>query len=72
MGEYFECELKLNDKDETFVAMINLKILPRIGEHIGTIVKGSMHRFKVTDIWHWAGDKKTGHRITIYVNHTGK
>lgn len=72
MGEYFECELLLDDEKETFVAKINLRLLPRIGEHIGTRLKGSMHRFIVTDIWHWAGDKMTGHKITIYVRHTGK
>lgn len=72
MGDYFECELKINNQEETAVCTVWLQLLPRIGEHIGTKVNGSIHRFKVTDIWHFAGDKMTGHKIIIYVNHTGK
>lgn len=70
MGDYFECELRL--EDETVVTTVNLRLLPRIGEHIGTKLEGSLHKFIVTDIWHWAGDKMTGHRITIYVKHDEK
>ena len=73
MGEYFECELRLNDdKNETKITTVNLRLLPRIGEHIATTVNGSTHQFKINDIWHWAEDKMTGHKIIIYVNHTGK
>ncbi|RKN86760.1 hypothetical protein [Paenibacillus ginsengarvi] len=69
MGEYFECELRINNTDETLVTNVWLRILPRIGEHISTKSDGKTHRLKVTDIWHFAGDRKTGHRIIIYVNY---
>ncbi|OCT12653.1 hypothetical protein A8709_33115 [Paenibacillus pectinilyticus] len=72
MGEYFECELRLNGEYETKITTVNFRLLPRIGEHISTKLDGITHQFKITDIWHWVGDKMTGHEIIIYVNHTGK
>ncbi|RYI30517.1 hypothetical protein EVU96_08875 [Bacillus infantis] len=70
MGEYFECELRLNS-GETHVTNIWLRLLPRTGEYIATKLNhdGNVHEFIVKEIWHWAGDDKTAHKVVIYVEH---
>lgn len=73
MGEYFECELRTKShSEEAFVSKIWLRLLPRIGENIQTVLSHDKksHDFLVTGIRHFAGDKFTGHRIIIYVTHT--
>lgn len=71
MGDYFECEVRLDDKNETFITKVNLRVLPRIGEHLQTVLEHDKkpHNFIIKDIWHFAGDIMTGHRIIIFVNH---
>ncbi|PSJ93866.1 hypothetical protein C7R93_16930 [Brevibacillus fortis] len=68
MGEYFECEVKRNNEDETFVATVSLRLLPRIGEHIKIATDQNVYSFKVTDIWHFVAGSQGGHIVQIYVD----
>lgn len=71
MGEYFTCELRLGGTKETFVKEVYLRTLPRVGEHIQTVLKhdNKPHNFLIQDIWHFAGDQMTAHKVVIYVSH---
>ncbi|WP_409174388.1 hypothetical protein [Brevibacillus fortis] len=68
MGDYFECEVRRNNEDETHVATISLRLLPRIGEHIKIATDQNVYSCKVTDIWHFVGGKNAGHTVQIYVD----
>lgn len=72
MGDYFEVELRAEEGDkEIFVAKIWLRLLPRIGENIQTVLPHDKlpHNFVVKNIWHFAGNHLVGHRVVIYVEH---
>lgn len=72
MGDYFECELRTkNDTEETFVAKVWLRLIPRIGEDIQTVLPHDNlpHDFTVKRVLHLAGDKFVGHRVILYVSH---
>lgn len=69
MGDYFECELRMEDADkEIFVTKIWLRLLPRVGENIQTVFPHDnlIRNLVVKNVWHLAGDNKVGHRVMIY------
>ncbi|MCM3109917.1 hypothetical protein [Lederbergia lenta] len=64
MGEYFECEIRM--EDETTVGTVWLRILPRIGEFMRVTYPETTYNFRITDVAHFVGDDKVGHRIQLY------
>lgn len=70
LGEYLKCELRLNSGEET-ITKLNLRYLPRVGEHISTVLEHDKqtHDFLIKEIWHWAKEHESDHKIIIYVQH---
>lgn len=69
LTEYFECDLRLRNDDHTFLGKVYLRLLPRIGEGMQTVLPGEVEvrRFTVSYISHVAGTSTTNHTVTIYL-----
>lgn len=69
LTEYFECDIRLRDEGHTFIGKVFLRLLPRIGEGLQTILPGELKpkRFLINHIAHVAGTSTTNHVVTLYV-----
>jgi hypothetical protein len=68
MGDYFECEVKRNNEEETSIGKVYLRLLPRIGEFMRITFDSNIYNCRVTDIAHFVGGEMVGHRVQIYVD----